>query len=68
VLARQQELVAASNPFAERVMNFEIERAIKGKSTDELEQSAGPQDSLGMKHLREQDAKAAEEQAKGKGS
>ncbi|HEY3449267.1 MAG TPA: Fe-S protein assembly chaperone HscA [Myxococcales bacterium] len=59
VLSRQQDLIAVSNPFAERVMNFEIERAIKGKSTDDLERSAGANDSAGMKHLREQDAKKA---------
>jgi molecular chaperone HscA len=65
VLSRQQELIAASNPFAERVMNYEIERAIKGRSADELAGEPGTKDSAGMKHLREQAAK--EQQGKRQG-
>ena len=68
VLARQQDLVAVSNPFAERVMNYEIERAIKGRSADELERAAGPGDSMGMKHLREQAAKEPSSSGEGGGT
>ncbi|MGC4122348.1 MAG: Hsp70 family protein [Myxococcales bacterium] len=67
ILSRQQDLVAVSNAFAERVMNFEIEKAIKGKSAEELERSAGAGESRGLKHLHELDEKAAQEQAKGQG-
>jgi molecular chaperone HscA len=56
ILGKKDELVAASNKFAERVMNYEIERAIKGRSADEVAGSGG-QESAGLKHLREQEEK-----------
>ncbi|MGI5863814.1 MAG: Fe-S protein assembly chaperone HscA [Myxococcales bacterium] len=56
ILGRKDALVAASNKFAERVMNYEIEQAVKGRAADELVQDDG-KESLGLKHLREQDEK-----------
>jgi molecular chaperone DnaK (HSP70) len=60
ILAKKDELVAASNKFAERVMNWEIERAVKGHAADELA-ADGQKESMGLKHLREQ---AEKEEAK----
>ncbi|MBI5546373.1 MAG: Fe-S protein assembly chaperone HscA, partial [Deltaproteobacteria bacterium] len=54
VLARQQELIVASNPFAERVMDYEIDRAVKGRNAEDLALATEAADSVGMKHLREQ--------------
>jgi molecular chaperone HscA len=64
VLARQQELIAVSNPFASRVMDYEIDRAIKGRTADELAGPAGQVESTGLKHLREQVAKEDQDQVK----
>ncbi len=38
-------------------MTYEIERAVKGKNADELAADSG-EESIGLKHLREQSARA----------
>ncbi|HCF61548.1 MAG TPA: Fe-S protein assembly chaperone HscA, partial [Myxococcales bacterium] len=58
ILGKKDELVATSNKFAERVMNYEIEQAVKGRAADELVQDGG-KESAGLKHLREQEEKEA---------
>ena len=57
IVASKNALVAASNGLAERVMTYEVERAIKGRSAEELLAGAGGQDeeSAGLRHLREQE-------------
>jgi molecular chaperone HscA len=52
-------LVHLSNPFAERVMNHEIERAIKGHAADEFAGNEGEKESPGLSHLRSQEAREA---------
>ncbi len=56
VLSCKDQLVAVSNPFAERLMNFEIERAVKGRVADDVVAGAEGQ-TAGLKHLREQEDK-----------
>jgi len=55
VLARKDLLIAASNPFAERLMNYEIEKAVKGRVADEVARGDG--ETAGLRHLREQEEK-----------
>lgn len=55
IVASKNALVAASNKLAERVMTYEVERAIKGRSAEELVADSG-EESAGMRHLREQQA------------
>ncbi len=54
IKAKQDELIHASNPFAERVMNYEIEKAVKGHAAEEFAGEGEPE-SAGMKHLRAQE-------------
>ena len=56
ILAAKNWLTAVSNKLAERVMTYEIERAVKGKSADELVDDS-EKESIGLKHLREQEAR-----------
>lgn len=53
IVASKNGLVAASNKLAERVMTYEVERAIKGRTAEELVADSG-EESAGMRHLREQ--------------
>jgi molecular chaperone HscA len=54
----QEHLAQVSSPFAERVMNYEIERAVKGHAAQEFAAREGEAVSAGMKHLKEQSDKA----------
>ena len=54
IQGKQEKLVLASNAFAERVMNYEIERAVKGKDAQEFAARVGEEESQGLKHLKEQ--------------
>lgn len=61
IVASKNGLVAASNKLAERVMTYEVERAIKGRTAEELIADSG-EESAGMRHLREQaDANSSDE-------
>jgi molecular chaperone HscA len=53
ILGRQQQLVAISNPFAERLMNHEIEKAVRGRAAEELARAEGEPESSGWKHLQD---------------
>jgi molecular chaperone HscA len=54
----QEHLAQVSSPFAERVMNYEIERAVKGHAAQEFAAREGEAASAGLKHLKEQSDKA----------
>ncbi|MDR0966545.1 MAG: Fe-S protein assembly chaperone HscA [Myxococcales bacterium] len=54
IVAGKNALVAASNKFAERVMTYELDRAIKGRSAEELVADSN-EESAGLRHLREQE-------------
>ncbi len=54
----QEHLAQISSPFAERVMNYEIERAVKGHSALDFAAREGEAPSAGLKHLKEQTDKA----------
>ena len=65
IVAGKNALVAASNRLAERVMTYEVERAIKGRVAEELIADSA-EESVGMRHLREQAAQS-DEQRDGQG-
>ena len=57
IVAGKNALVAASNRLAERVMTYEVERAIKGRVAEDLIADTS-EESVGMRHLREQAAQS----------
>ena len=61
ILSAKNWLIAVSNKLAERVMTYEIERAVKGKSADELVDDGG-KESIGFRHLQEQEARQRQKQ------